>query len=171
MEEDLKQILRVESISKKLFGNVDTLSNFENTLSKLGDVVILPSRASSNGLNFFRVIFSSNKFSKFKSYSRESVYKKGLFISKSLQKLNLKGTITTALNFDGIVKSGQQSKIGDPINIYAPNILSPTEDDEELIDRYNKINSFNSIVFFIHTENNKKKVGGAILIMILYGIA
>ena len=57
MEEDLKQILRVESISKKLFGNVDTLSNFENTLSKLGDVVILPSRASSNGLNFFRVIF------------------------------------------------------------------------------------------------------------------
>ena len=46
MEEDLKQILRVESISKKLFGNVDALSNFENTLSKLGDVVILPSRAS-----------------------------------------------------------------------------------------------------------------------------
>ena len=58
MEEDLKQILRVESISKKLFGNVDTLSNFENTWSKLGDAVILTSRASSNGLNFFRVIFS-----------------------------------------------------------------------------------------------------------------
>jgi len=161
MEEDLKQILRVEGISKKLFGNVDTLSNFENTLSKLGDVVILPSRASSNGLNFFRVIFSSNKFSKFQSYSRESVYKKGLFISKSLQKLNLKGTITTALNFDGIVKSGQQSKIGDPINIYAPNILSPTEDDDEIIDRYNNIKSFNSIVFFVHIENNKKKTGGA----------
>ena len=52
MEEDLKQILRVESISKKIFGNVDTLSNFENTLSKSGDVVILPSRASSNGLIF-----------------------------------------------------------------------------------------------------------------------
>ena len=33
MEEDLKQILRVESISKKLFGNVDTLSNFENVLN------------------------------------------------------------------------------------------------------------------------------------------
>ena len=44
MKEDLKQILRVESISKKLFGYVDTLSNFKNTLSKLGDVVILPSR-------------------------------------------------------------------------------------------------------------------------------
>jgi hypothetical protein len=83
MEEDLKQILRVESISKKLFGNVDILSNFENTLSKLGDVVILPSRASSNGLNIFRAIFSSNKFSKFQNYSRESVYKKGFYISKS----------------------------------------------------------------------------------------
>ena len=53
MEEDLKQIQRVESISNNLFGNVDTLSNFENTLSKFGDVVILSSRASSNGLNFF----------------------------------------------------------------------------------------------------------------------
>ena len=65
MEEDLKQILRVESISKKLFGNVDTLSNFENSLSKLGDVVILPSRASSNGLNFlelFLVLINSVSF-------------------------------------------------------------------------------------------------------------
>ena len=59
------------------------------------------------------------------------------------------------------MKSGQQSKIGDLINIYAPNILSPTEDDDEIIDRYNNIKSFNSIVFFVHIENNKKKAGGA----------
>ena len=76
MNEDLKQIERVEKISKKIFGDSETLSNFEITLSKYGDAIILPSRASSNGLNFFRIIFTSNKFSKFKSYSKESVYKK-----------------------------------------------------------------------------------------------
>jgi len=160
-DEDLKQIERVENISKKLFGDIDTLSNFENDLNKIGDAIILPSRASSNGLNYFRIIFSSNKFSKYQNYSKDEVFKKGYMVSKSLKKLNLKGTITTALNFDGVVKSGQQTRIGKPINIYKPNVLSPTEGDEEIYERFNNINKFYSIVLFVHIENNKKKLGGA----------
>ena len=167
--EDLKQIIRVENISKKLFGDIDTLSNFENELNKKGDAIILPSRASSNGLNYFRIIFSSHKFSKYQNYSRENIYKKGFKVSKTLKKLNLRGTITTALNFDGIVKSGQQTRIGEPINIYKPNILSPTEGDEEVYDRFNNINVFNSIVLFVHIENKKKKMGMQVLIIIVYG--
>jgi hypothetical protein len=161
MNEDLNQITRVENISKKLFGNVDTLSNFENSLNKIGDAIILPSRASSNGLNYFRVIFSSHQFSKYQNYSRKEVYKKGLMVSKSLKKLNLNGTITTALDFDGIVKSGKQTQIGEPITIYSPSALSPTEADEELYDRFNMIDTFYSIVLFVHIENKKRKMGGA----------
>ena len=86
MNEDLKQITLDENISKKLFGDIDTLSNFENELNKIGDAIILPSRASSNGLNYFRIIFSSHKFSKYQNYSRKDVYKKGLMVSKSLKK-------------------------------------------------------------------------------------
>ena len=53
------------------------------------------------------------------------------------------------------------AQIGEPINIYSPNILSPVEADEELCDRFNMIDSFNSIVLFVHIENNKRKSGGA----------
>ena len=67
--------------------------------------------------------------------------------------MGLSGNITTVLNFDGNIRSGLQTKIGKNIDIYRPNILSPTEDDDEIIKKYNDVNKFNSIVFFVHTKN------------------
>ena len=66
------------------FSNIK--SEISNELNKIGDAIILPSRASSNELNYFRIIFSSHKFSKYQNYSRENVYKKEFKVSKTLKK-------------------------------------------------------------------------------------
>lgn len=161
MEEDLKEIKRLERISKNVFGKSSTLEKFENKLNKIGNVEILPSRAVSGKKNYLRIIFTSGSYPRFEKYTRADVINKGKQVSKALKKLGLSGHITTALNFDGVVRSGQQTKIGKSIKVYDPNPLSPNADDEEYVSNIRKINKFKDIVFYVLIKNSKLKKGGA----------
>ena len=161
LERDLIELKQVDGISKKIFGKKSTLSELENKLNKIGNVEIKASKAKSGGRNYFRVIFYSNKYSNYKDYNRKQILNKGFQLSKELKKMGLKGTISTCLDFDGVIRSGQFTKIGDDIDIYQPNILSPTVEDEEIIKKFKDVNKFNSIVFYVHAKNKKLKVGGA----------
>ena len=160
-ERDLIELKKVDVLSKKIFGKKSTLSKLETKLNKIGNVGIKASKAKSGGRNYFRVIFYSNKFSNYQNYNRQEIKNKGFQLSKELKKMGLKGTISTCLDFDGVIRSGQITKIGEDIDIYQPNILSPTVEDEEIINKFKNINKFNSIVFYVHAKNKKLKVGGA----------
>ena len=160
-EIDLKKIEKDERMLNKIFNDKDKLIKLENELNKIGNVAIKPSKIKSGGRNYFRVIFYSDKYSNFKSYNRKQVLNKGLELSTILKNMELKGHIITVLDFDGVVRSGLRTKIGKNIDIYRPNILSPTEDNEELTKKFNDFNKFNSIVYYVHTKNKKLKVGGA----------
>ena len=64
-------------------------------------------------------MLTKNDKSKFnKPYSKDDIKKVGLKISKKLSDYGLEGTITTTLNFDGLIRSGFQSDIGDDIVIF-----------------------------------------------------
>ena len=86
LERDLIELKQVDGISKKIFGKKSTLSELENKLNKIGNVEIKASKAKSEGRNYFRVIFYSNKYSNYKDYNRKQILNKGVQLSKQLKK-------------------------------------------------------------------------------------
>ena len=70
---------------------------------------------------FLELFLTKNEFSKYnKSYTKDDIKKVGLKISKKLSNEGLQGTISTTLNFNGIIRSGFQSNINGEISIFDP---------------------------------------------------
>ena len=160
MKIDIVQQKLVSKVSKTLFNNKNTLQKIEEQLNKIGNVNILPCGFKSNGKSAFRVVFGSNEYTKYQSYTRKDIYAKGKLLGKILKKNGIEGEVSVSLDFNGKVRSGEFTKLGEMINIFDPNILSPNENDEEIIKEYKSINNFKSIVFFVLPENKKRKFGG-----------
>jgi hypothetical protein len=150
----------LEKLSKKLFDDENKLFEIEDELSKIGNFQILPSKGRSKKQNYFRVLLYADKYSNHKSYSRNKINKVSEEVSKSLKSLKLKGKISMGVDFDGKFRNGEFTKIGRTPRFFEPNILSPTEEDEEVIKEYKNKNKFRGAVFFIHAENSKYKKGG-----------
>ena len=100
------------------------MTDFESKLGKISNGVVLPSKVYSKSKNVFRVVLTKNEFSKYnKSYTKDDIKKVGLKISKKLSNEGLQGTISTTLNFNGIIRSGFQSNINGEISIFDPKYL------------------------------------------------
>ena len=109
-------------ISKNIFNDKNKLSEFETKLNKISNGVVLPSKVISKSKNILRVILKKSAFTKFeKAYTKDDVKRVGLKISKQLKDYGLNGSITTTLNFNGMIRSGFNSPIGSKINIHDPN--------------------------------------------------
>ena len=109
-------------VSKNIFKDKNKLSDFENQLNKISNAYVLPSKVYSKSKNVFRVVLNKNIYSKFnESYSKKDIKNIGLKISKKLSNYGLEGTIFTTLNFDGLIRTGFQTTIGDDISIFDPN--------------------------------------------------
>ena len=146
-------------VSKNLFGDENKLTEFESKLGKISNGVVLPSKVYSKSKNVFRVVLTKNDFSKFnKSYTKDDIKKVGLKISKKLSDYGLEGTISTTLNFNGLIRSGLQSNIGDDISIFDP--TGYYNADEVDLEHYKKIDSFDNVVFWITATNENAQFGG-----------
>ena len=83
------------------------MSEFETKLNKISNGVVLPSKVISKSKNILRVVLKKSAFTKFeKAYTKDDVKRVGLKISKQLKDYGLNGSITTTLNFNGMVRSG-----------------------------------------------------------------
>ena len=148
-----------DMVSKNLFGDENKLTKFETKLNKISNGVVLPSKIYSKSKNVFRVILTQNNNSNFdKPYTKKRIKDIGLKISKKLSDYGLEGTITTTLDFDGLIRSGFQSDIGDDISIFDPNLYY--NGDEYDIEHYENINRFSNVVFWITARNENAQFGG-----------
>lgn len=149
-------------ISKNTFGSKKALSKLETNLNKLSNAKILPTRVISSGMNNFRVIFHVDPFDSVhstKPYTKAKIQKLGAQLSKQLKEQGLKGDIETVLDYNGIVRAGHRSKIGNDITLFDPSAYYD-EDDEYYIEHFEKANKFNYAVFFVRAKNAKAKAGG-----------
>ena len=136
-------------ISKNIFNDKNKLSEFETKLNKMSKGVVLPSgKVFSKSKNVLRVILKKSAFSKFeKAYTKDDVKRVGLKISKQLKDYGLNGSITTTLNFNGMVRSGFNSPIGSKINIHDPNDYY--DEDATHIKDYDNINNFDNVIYIL----------------------
>ena len=105
--------------SKNIFGSENKLKEVKDKINNISENYtgnVIPSKVCSKGINYFRVIISPNY--SFDKISRESVKIFGKKISKILKNNGLTGTIETVLDFDGSIRSGSLTKIGDEISIF-----------------------------------------------------
>ena len=146
-------------VSKNLFGDENKLTDFESKLGKISNGVVLPSKVYSKSKNVFRVVLTKNEFSKYnKSYTKDDIKKVGLKISKKLSNEGLQGTISTTLNFNGIIRSGFQSNINGEISIFDPKNYYNADNYD--LEHYANINSFDNVVFWITATNEYVEQGG-----------
>ena len=147
-------------VSKNIFNDSNKLSDFENKINKISNGYVLPSKVYSKSKNVFRVVLNKNIYSKFnKSYTRKDIENIGLKISKKLNDYGLDGEITTTLNFNGVVRSGYRTNIGNNIKIFNPNDIYEAGEDE--IKYYENIKSFDDVVFWITVNNENAEFGGS----------
>ena len=146
-------------ISKNIFNDKNKLSEFETKLNKISNGVVLPSKVFSQSKNVVRVVLKKSAFTKFdKAYTKDDVKRVGLKISKQLKDYGLNGSITTTLNFNGMVRSGFNSPIGSKINIHDPNDYY--DEDATHIKDYDNINNFDNVIFWVTIDNPNAEFGG-----------
>ena len=146
-------------VSKNLFGDENKLTEFESKLGKISNGLVLPSKVYSKSKNVFRVVLTKNEFSKFnKSYTKDDIKKVGLKISKKLSDYGLEGTISTTLDFNGLIRSGLQSNINGDIKLFDPNNYYNAANYD--LDHYTNCNSFNSVIFWVTASNHFVEEGG-----------
>jgi hypothetical protein len=165
LNNDLKIIKTKEKInrlvSKNVFNDSNKLSDFESKLNKLSNATVLPSKVYSNSENTLRVVMNIDKFSKFnKPYTNKDIKKLGLKMSKLLDSYDIDGDINTVLNYDGFVRTGIASRIGENIKIYDPEEMydnRPNDFNRNLVDT---VDNFNEVVFFVNVKNKNAEFGG-----------
>lgn len=160
-DEDLKEIHKLEKLSKKLFNNENIIFDIESKLSKYGNIQVMSSKGVSKKTNYFRIALYGDKYSNYKSYNRKRINKTSEKISNALKKLKLKGEISLGVDFDGKYRSGKFVKFGKTPNFFEPNVLSPTGEDEEVVKEYKNKDNFSGAIYFVHVKDSKYKIGGA----------
>ena len=136
----------------------NAIDQLENYFGHFNDVKILPSKLLSNSKKVMRVVMQPLKNGSAK-YTKDRVKHWGSLLSNKLKSLKVKGTIQTVLNFNGMVRTGKSTTIGQNINIYNPEEFydnGPNEFEKDLV----KIDRFKEIVFFITIDNTNANFGG-----------
>ena len=150
--------LKSRLVSKQLLGKKDAIDNLESFFGHFNDTQILPSKLLSNSKKVMRVVLEPFKNGNPK-YKKTDIKKWGLELSNRLKKLKVKGSIQTVLNFNGMVRTGKSTSIGNDINIYNPDEFydnEPNEFEKNLV----KIDKFKEVVFFVTIENKNANFGG-----------
>jgi hypothetical protein len=145
-------------VSKYLLKKEYAIADLENYLGHFNEAKILPSKLLSNSKKVMRVVIEPLKNGSAK-YTKDRVKFWGSMLSKKIKALKVKGTIQTVLNFNGMVRTGKSTTIGQNINIYNPEEFydnGPNEFEKDLV----KIDRFKEIVFFITIDNTNANFGG-----------
>ena len=90
-------------------------------------------------------------------------------MSKLLDSYDIDGDINTVLNYDGFVRVGQPTRIGEDIKLYNPDEIYDND-----INHFNKnlvktVKNFNEVVFFVNIKNKKQNLAEILNLMIAFG--
>ena len=144
-------------ISKNIFGSSKGLEELDNKIKKYGNARIIPSKVISSGMNHFTIIFNKGDYD---TYNRNTIKKIGNKISTYLKNQGLRGSIQTCLNYDGIIRSSVDTKIGNDIQFFNPSEFYDAEDKEEFTKEINNVNKFRYITFYVSAQNHNARQGG-----------
>ena len=170
LNKDLKKDLKAlksedKKMIKKSFGGVEKskakaiLKGIENKVLKNHNSVIKLSNFSYKKSDGIEINIKSDKFGN-KEYSRKEIKKIGNKLSKYLNKKGIKGELTTAVRFQNpeyhidMYRSGNQTEIGDDINIFDANDY---EGEERAI--FNTVKDFHDFTFYILVEKPEYQHG------------
>ena len=146
-------------VSKYLLKKKYAIDQLEGFFGTFNDVKILPSKLLSNSKKVMRVVMEPLYRQGYGKYTKDKVKHWGSLLSNKLKALKVKGSIQTVLNFNGIVRTGKSTTIGQNINIYNPDEFydnDPNEFEKNLV----KIDKFKEIVFFVTIDNTNANFGG-----------
>lgn len=146
-------------VSKKIFGDKEKLGQLNEKLNKLGNFQVIPSHAYSNSYNAFFINFNSVAYTQHnKPYTKQEIKDLCNKVSRILGNMGLKGKIETILDYGGMIRSGQNSDIGNNIKLFDPEILYPNDENEELKEYIDKANNFKWCDMFVRVQNPKYKL-------------
>ena len=157
LERELKELEAKErEVNKRIFKDYNGKKILKRLDRKLKDVdfKIKASNMRYMGHRVLQVNVHSNKYGRYEKFNRAQIMKIGKVVSKTLQKNNVTGLITTGLRFgDKDYRSGMQTQIGDDIDIF-----DGEEYDETYAEKYKAVKSFGGMSFYIFV--NPPRAGG-----------